>query len=83
MTKILNELIPIGVVFLFASIFAAQWLIRSMVDWQHDSDKSSYLGYSFTWYMGTPLVFLIGWYGTIILFIAGINIIMLIRDCFR
>ena len=82
-TKILNELIPISIVFLFASIFAAQWLIRSMIDWQNDPDKSGYIVYSFSWYMGTPFMFIMGWYGTLALIVAGINIWALIRNCFQ
>lgn len=81
--KILHELIPIGIMFLCAFVFTTQWLIRSMIDWQNDPDKSTYLGYSICWYMGTPLMFLVGWYGAIALIIAGINIWTLIRSCFQ
>ncbi len=79
-TKILNELIPVGIVFLFAVIFTTQWVVRSMIDWQNNPDKSTYLGYSLGWYIGAPLVFVVGWYGTLALLIVGINIVTLIRS---
>ena len=74
---------PIGIVFLCAFIFTAQWLIRSMIDWQNDPDKSGYIGYSAGWYVGTPLIFVISWYGTLALIVVGINVLMLIRNYFQ
>jgi len=70
----LKELIPILVMFAAGIICSSLYLYNSMSEWFSTKPAGGYLGYSIGWYLWTPIQFVIGWYGAIILVVILINV---------
>ncbi len=69
-----KELIPVLVMYLAGTVTAGIYLYHSMSEWFATKPAGGYLGYSLGWYLWTPIQFMLGWYGAIILVIVTINV---------
>lgn len=74
MTPFMRELIPLLFLFLVGLVVSGSRLWHSMHVWFSKTGSDEYIAYSLDWYLVTPIIFAVGWYGGVFLVIAAINL---------